>query len=73
MSLTNRHRWCISKVVDAFAPALEEAQVQGFIRTPANLERFNSFFRGEGASKLFIFYQVITHMGGGGGGGQGLA
>jgi hypothetical protein len=58
MALSTRHRWCISKIVEAFAPTLDESAVQAFIRDPANLSKFNSFFAGEGSSNLFIFYQV---------------
>jgi len=32
--------------------------VQGFIRQEANLNKFTSFFKGEGAGRLFVFYQT---------------
>ena len=57
MSLTERHRWCASKILEAFAPELDAEMIQGFIRQEVNLQKFSSFFRGEGSGRLFVFYQ----------------
>ena len=58
MSLTERHRWCTSKILEAFAPELDMETVQGFIRQELNLNKFTSFFKGEGPGRLFVFYQT---------------
>ena len=62
MALSNRHRWCIDKIAAAFATQIDDeamkVKVQGFIRAPANLEKFNQFFKGDGPQKLFVFYQT---------------
>ena len=56
--LTQRHKWCQSKIQDAFAPDLSEDGLERFMRSKANIETFNSFFEGRREPKLFIFYQV---------------
>jgi hypothetical protein len=57
MALTERHRWCTSKILETFSPELDMETVQGFIRLEANNNKFTSFFKGEGAGRLFVFYQ----------------
>jgi hypothetical protein len=57
MSLTERHRWCLGKILEAFSPELSAEQVQSFMRQESTIQKFSSFFRGEGAGRLFIFYQ----------------
>jgi len=58
MSLTERHRWCIGKIVETYAPEVESESAQLWMRQEANLQRFTSFFRGEGSGRLFVFYQA---------------
>jgi hypothetical protein len=57
MALSDRHRWCLSKLLESFAPDLTSEQAQSFIRQESNLQKFNSFFRGDGAGRLFISFQ----------------
>lgn len=57
MSISDRHRWCMSKMIEAFAPELSAEAVQAFTRQDTNLQKFNSFFRGEGPGRLFILFQ----------------
>ena len=57
MSLTERHRWCVSKILEAFGPELTSEAAQAFIRNDANLQKFNAFFKGDGNGRLFVFYQ----------------
>lgn len=57
MSLTERHRWCMNKILEAFSPELSIEVVQSFIRNDANLQKFNAFFRGDSTGRLFIYYQ----------------
>jgi hypothetical protein len=57
MSLTERHRWCMNKILEAFSPDLTMEMVQSFIRNDANLQKFNAFFRGDSTGRLFIYYQ----------------
>jgi len=63
MALTERHRWCSGKILEAFAPELDSETVQGFIRNEANLQKFTALFRGEGAGRLFVFYQPESQTG----------
>ncbi len=68
MSLTERHRWCAGKILEAFAPELASEQVHQFIRIDAVVQKFSQLFRGEGSGRLFIFYQppivegVVSHF-----------
>ena len=55
---TPRHKWCQSKIQDAFSPGLSEDTLERFMRHKPNLETFNTFFGGAGPNKLFLFYQV---------------
>ena len=57
MALSERHRWCASKIVEAFKPELNNDAVQAFIRNEKNLNAFSTFFRGESSGRLFVFYQ----------------
>lgn len=57
MSLSERHRWCVSKMLEAFGPELTSEVAQGFIRQDVNLQAFNTFFKGDGSGRMFIFYQ----------------
>ncbi len=57
MSLTERHRWCVNKMLEAFAPELTTETVQTFIRLDVNLQKFLSFFKGEGSGRMFVFFQ----------------
>eukprot|EP01032_Pedospumella_encystans_P038575 gene38575-43710_t len=61
MSLSERHRWCMSKMLEAFAPELSSEAVQSFIRADQNLQKFNAFFKGDSSGRMFVFYQ--PHMG----------
>lgn len=62
MALTPRHRWCIDKIVQCFAhhEVVDDPKVQGFIRKPEVLARFNSLFSGvaETRNVVFVHYQV---------------
>ncbi|KAJ1453032.1 dynein heavy chain, N-terminal region 1-domain-containing protein [Pelagophyceae sp. CCMP2097] len=59
MALTQRHHWVIGKIVDAFAPDVDNIKVQGFVRLPSNFKKLEHFLKGETAeSKLFVFYQA---------------
>ena len=57
MALSERHRWCASKIVEAFKPDISSDAVQAFIRNEKNLQAFSMFFRGESSGRLFVFYQ----------------
>ena len=57
MALSERHRWCASKIVEAFKPEINNDAVQAFIRNEKNLNAFSTFFRGESSGRLFVFYQ----------------
>ena len=57
MVMSERHRWCASKIEEAFKPELESETVQLFIRNEKNLTKFTAFFRGESSGRLFVFYQ----------------
>ena len=57
MSLTERHRWCVSKILEAFGKDVTSEQAQAFIRNDSNLQKFNQFFKGEGSGRLFVYYQ----------------
>lgn len=57
MSLGERHRWCMNKMLEAFSPELTPEAVNAFIRNDGNLQRFNNFFKGDGSGRLFIFFQ----------------
>ena len=47
----------MSKMLEAFAPELTSEAVQSFIRGDQNLQKFNAFFKGDGAGRMFVFYQ----------------
>jgi hypothetical protein len=57
MSLTERHRWCAKKILEAFSPEVDMEVVQTFIRSDSNVQRFSAFFRGEGPGRLFVYFQ----------------
>ena len=58
MSLSEKHRWCISKIVETFtSEGLAPEDAQGFMRQEIALSKFGAFFRGEGSGRLFVFYQ----------------
>ena len=57
MSLSERHKWCVSKILEAFGKDLTSEQAQAFIRNEGNLQKFNQFFKGEGSGRLFVYYQ----------------
>jgi hypothetical protein len=57
MSLSERHRWCIKKILESFSPELDSETIQGFMRQDVNLQKFTTFFRGESSGRLFVFYQ----------------
>jgi hypothetical protein len=57
MSLTERHRWCLNKILEAFGPELSQEAAQAFIRNDSNLQKFTSFFKGDGPGRIFVFYQ----------------
>jgi len=56
-TLTERHRWCLSKICEAFEPALKAEVANQFMRQEAVLQTFTSFFKGESSGRLFVFYQ----------------
>jgi hypothetical protein len=47
MALSTRHRWCVAKIVEAFAPEVDDPKVQAFIRQEENNQKFSALFRGE--------------------------
>lgn len=47
----------MGKMIEAFAPGLTSEAVQSFIRQDVNLQKFNSFFKGDGPGRLFVFFQ----------------
>jgi len=57
MSLSERHRWCAKKILEAFSPELDSETVQSFIRNDGNLQKLTSFFKGDSSGRVFIFYQ----------------
>ena len=63
MSLSERHRWCVAKLLDAFKPELTQEQVQQFIRKEENLQKFSAFFRGDLSGRLFVFFQPDQAIG----------
>ena len=63
MSLSERHHWCVKKILEVFEPELESETVQSFIRNETNLNHFTSFFRGENSGRLFVFFQPVATEG----------
>ena len=61
MSITDKHRWCISKILETFDGILDADTCQLFMRQEANLNKFSSFFRGDGSGCLFVFYQPVDN------------
>lgn len=57
MSLSERHRWCMNKILEAFAPQLNIETVQGFMRNENILSKFTLFFKGDASGRMFVFYQ----------------
>jgi dynein heavy chain len=57
MALTDRHRWCITKILEAFKDDLQSDIVQAFMRQEAVATTFATFFKGESSGRLFVFYQ----------------
>ena len=47
MALSTRHRWCVAKIVEAFAPDVDDPKVQAFIRNEENNQKFTALFRGK--------------------------
>ena len=63
MALTERHRWCVGKIVETFKPEIDTETVQNFIRNDKILSKFTTFFRGESAGRMFVFYQSDSAVG----------
>jgi dynein heavy chain len=58
MALTPRHRWCIERIKHCFhEQEVDDAKVQGFIRKPQVISKFNSLFAGDGKSAIFVHFQ----------------
>ena len=57
MAFSEKHKWCCSKILEAFQPEVDSDTVQLFLRQDVNLQKFTGFFKGEGNSRLFVFYQ----------------
>lgn len=59
MALSARHRWCTSKLVEAFAPAIDDSKAQAFIRQEDVHQKFSALFRGEPGIpvKLLVYFQ----------------
>lgn len=57
MSLSERHRWCMTKIRDTFSPELSNETINSFMRNESNLQTFNSFFKCEGPGRIFILFQ----------------
>ena len=47
----------MNKMTETFAPELTQEALNAFIRNDANLQKFNSFFKGDGPGRLFVFFQ----------------
>ncbi|CAM9244386.1 unnamed protein product [Chrysoparadoxa australica] len=58
MALTARHRWCMSKLEEAFAGPVDSQAAQVFMRKDENLSSFNGLFQGTGTKCLFVMYQT---------------
>lgn len=63
MALSERHRWCMNKMLEAFSPELTTEAAQAFIRNEANLQKFNTFFKGDSSGRLFVFFQPEAQEG----------
>ena len=57
MALSERHRWCISKILESFGEELKSEAVNTFMRQEAVASKFTQFFAGESSGRLFVFYQ----------------
>jgi hypothetical protein len=55
--LTDRHRWCMSKILETFGKELDNQTCNSFMRQEAVLNKFTSFFKGESSGRLFVFFQ----------------
>ena len=64
MALTERHRWCISKIMESFEGELNSEAVNTFMRQEAVASKFTQFFAGESSGRLFVFYQPEVTEGG---------
>jgi hypothetical protein len=62
MVMTERHRWCASKIEEAFKPDLDFDVVHAFVRNEKNMSKMTAFFRGEGSGRLFVFYQPDVNV-----------
>ncbi len=58
MAFTEKHKWCCGKILEAFQPEVDSDTVQLFLRQDVNLQKFTGFFKGEGNSRLFVFFQA---------------
>ena len=56
-ALTDRHRWCITKILETFGSELTSDAAQSFMRQEAVLTKFTGFFKGESSGRLFVFFQ----------------
>eukprot|EP00606_Chrysophyceae_sp_TOSAG23-5_P000883 GSChrysophyteH2.ASY1.ANO1.1544.1 assembled CDS len=56
-ALTDRHRWCITKILETFGSELTSDAAQQFMRQEAVLSKFTGFFKGESSGRLFVFFQ----------------
>lgn len=65
MALSTRHRWCVAKIVEAFAPDVDDPKVQAFIRQEENNQKFTALFRGKPSSicvcPICCFMPTIHH------------
>jgi hypothetical protein len=57
MALSERHKWCMGKLLEAFGAELTAENAQIFMRQDATLQAFNSFFKGDGSGRLFVYFQ----------------
>ena len=57
MSLTERHKWCLSKMMEAFGPELTSENAQAFMRLDSTLHAFGAFFKGDGSGRMFVYFQ----------------
>jgi hypothetical protein len=62
MVMTERHRWCASKIEEAFKPDLDLDVVHAFVRNEKNMSKMTAFFCGEGSGRLFVFYQPDVNI-----------
>ena len=47
----------MGKLQEAFGDELAPEATQTFMRLDSNLQAFNTFFKGDGAGRMFVYFQ----------------